>query len=1017
MTGPVSSAADSANAGALPAVATNTEKLATFAAAVATRALPPGDGFFDAVAQAMLARIAAVRDDCGGSDDDFSAWLVLAPSLPIASELRQSFVRLAGRPVLLPHFDVLRRWAEAEPVADLPAAMTDSERLALLYDALRQRNWFDEGARWTIAGELAELFDELTAAAVALPDDDAALAEQLARAYDTRLSAPLAFEARLVVELWRALSAIGRPDGAALQQLRLARLAATAARPMLVVLDAAPDEALSVAEREFLVRWAARQTVAVFYPQPRCHAATPVQAALDAAWPEVLAAHEATPPLIERARSLAATHPLSPLAERLALVSASGREAEAEAAVAQVFAWLGEGRRRIALISQDRLTARRVRALLERDEVLVADETGWKLSTSRAAACVDALLKTVAGGAYHRDLLDLVKSPYVVGGMASSPEMAASDARETAIFVLEAAVRAASAVRGLPRMRHALRQFAASSARMEQAGAATHAGPAAQAGAASLLDRVDAALTLLADRPAPLARWIERLEKALDALGARAALRSDAAGAAVLDLLALRHAELIEHRATFSFASWREWLSREFESGSFRDASVASPVVLTPLNAVALRHFDAALLLGGDARQLAPAAGGAFFNQSVRRELGLRTHDDARREMRRDLELLLVSVPRVVVVWQSEIDGEANLPAPEIDVLSALHQLAWADDLRRAPLARAVRSLSGDDVPSGKFSPPVAHRAAPSALAAAIPGRITVSGYATLLACPYRFFARSVLGLGAVDEVAETVDKSDYGALVHRVLERFHAQHASLESLSPEAAREALRRDTEQVFAPAIEENALALGWRLRWEKRLDAYLAWQGQREAEGWRWQQAETSVKRVFTLADGTSLEVAGRIDRVDRLVEGAADSDVGSGTQGSTRNEAGVSLLDYKTRTAKAIRDGLADDVQLPAYALLWAGREPSRRDDGAAELPGGDAHVLEAAYIALDDETVGAVAAVERDAEALADLARAHAQRLVHAFSALRAGAPLPAHGADSACRWCEMAGLCRREHV
>ena len=73
-------------------------------------------------------------------------------------------------------------------------------------------------------------------------------------------------------------------------------------------------------------------------------------------------------------------------------------------------------------------------------------------------------------------------------------------------------------------------------------------------------------------------------------------------------------------------------------------SSIASPIVVTPLNAVCLRRFEAALLLGGDARQLAPASHGEFFNQSVRRELGLRTQEDGERELRRDLELLLTVV-------------------------------------------------------------------------------------------------------------------------------------------------------------------------------------------------------------------------------------------------------------------------------------------------------------------------------------------------------------------------------------
>ena len=38
--------------------------------------------------------------------------------------------------------------------------------------------------------------------------------------------------------------------------------------------------------------------------------------------------------------------------------------------------------------------------------------------------------------------------------------------------------------------------------------------------------------------------------------------------------------------------------------------------------------------------------------------------------------------------WQAMRDGEANLLAPELALLSTLHQLAWGDDLRRPPLPR-----------------------------------------------------------------------------------------------------------------------------------------------------------------------------------------------------------------------------------------------------------------------------------------------------------------------------------------
>jgi len=329
-------------------------------------------------------------------------------------------------------------------------------------------------------------------------------------------------------------------------------------------------------------------------------------------------------------------------------------------------------------------------------------------------------------------------------------------------------------------------------------------------------------------------------------------------------------------------------------------------------------------------------------------------------------------VPRVTVTWQSVQDGEANLLAPELSLLSTLHQLAWGDDLLRRPLP--VRSEATPD-PATAAEP--TRRAAPVAPSTRMPVRVSVSAYASLVACPYRFFARHVLGLGEMDEVSEEMAKSDYGELVHRVLERFHQQHPSVSALSEDAALQALRECVAEVFAPAVADNFLATGWRQRWEKRLPGYLAWQRERERGGWRWAQAEAKVSRVLPLAEGGSVELYGRIDRIDRGNDGAS------------------ALYDYKTQAAKVIRDRLKDDVQLPAYALMHG-------------------NAAQAAYVALDDERVLAVSSGD-EAENLRVAAEAQGQRLVAAFDALHAGARLPAHGLERVCAWCEMRGLCRRD--
>jgi ATP-dependent helicase/nuclease subunit B len=125
----------------------------------------------------------------------------------------------------------------------------------------------------------------------------------------------------------------------------------------------------------------------------------------------------------------------------------------------------------------------------------------------------------------------------------------------------------------------------------------------------------------------------------------------------------------------------------------------------------------------------------------------------------------------------------------------------------------------------------------------------------------------------------------------------------------------------------------------------------------------------------LSDGTEIELYGRIDRVDE-------------------SAGGRSLIDYKTKSLVSLRKAMHEDIQLPAYALLAEG-------------------AVEAAYVALDDARVASLPCPD----SLEVVAAAQGERLVQVFSALHAGAALPAHGADAVCQWCEARGLCRRDHV
>jgi len=263
-----------------------------------------------------------------------------------------------------------------------------------------------------------------------------------------------------------------------------------------------------------------------------------------------------------------------------------------------------------------------------------------------------------------------------------------------------------------------------------------------------------------------------------------------------------------------------------------------------------------------------------------------------------------------------------------------------------------------------------------SPVADAVPERISVSAWQSLVSCPYQFFARHLLGLGEQDEVPEEMDKADYGSLVHQVLADFHTRRPRLTGGERDELEADLLATSQRVFAPSEARGYLAGAWRLRWERHLPAYLDWALRREADGYRFTKAEEKLARLIEWSPEQGTRLEGRADRLDATPAGAA-------------------VLDYKTQSKQMLRhklDASAEDVQLTAYAWIT----------GAAE----------AGFVTLDDDKVETLT-WKGD---LAKAAAAEGERLASTFAALATGTPMPANAAPHTCEWCEMRGLCRREH-
>ncbi|MCP5278513.1 MAG: PD-(D/E)XK nuclease family protein [Thiobacillus sp.] len=850
---------------------------------------------------------------------DFSGCIVLIPHHHMGVDFRLALRRSMPDPVFLPPrlltLPDLARTATVDTTAE-----PDSKRLAELHDFLAHIGHLPREGLWQAARELLDLLEEMDRAQVTL---DGAAAD---RALDQGRGNPyLGLEATIARGVWQALGQ-DAPGRARAYGLRLAWLANRAQQPLytLGLMD------LAAQEDDFLRSWAERQPVLALpapVPYPERHAL------LVDAW------RTQTPPLERRAGDHARQQATSPLAGALAIHPAHNLETAARTAERVLLDWLAEGRRRIALVALDRLLARRLRALLERRRILVQDETGWTLSTSAVSHVVERWLAMSGERVWHGDLLDLLKSPFL---FADDPA-----GRTAAAHGLEAALRRHGAPANLAGYQALARQEGLAEAQ-------------------SILSRLAAAQSLFTRRRQPLAAWTRQLLEAMDLLGARPALAADPIGRQLLELLQRLEQEVAGMSQGFDQGDWRRWLFLHLEQTTFSEASVESPLRLTHLAAAHHRELEGVIILGAGAAHLPGGAKATVFNDATLRQLGLPGREEKEAATQDMLMDLLARTPRAAFIWQAEADGDPAPLSPWLVHLEAFHQAAWGQRLIRTlelplPLAEGPGAMPAD--------PPSAPRP---------PRRLSVSAWQSLVACPYQFFARHVLGLNEPDDMPEEMDKAEYGSLVHRILARFHSTHPSLENETAPYWEAELKTLSAAVFDVAEHRHFQAVAWRLRWERHIPDYVAWALGREVEGWRFHAAETPLEKAVAWGDGDQTLLYGRADRLDHK-----DGD--------------VAVLDYKTQSRQTLRAKLepgGEDVQLAAYAWL--------------------ADATQAGFVSVDEKQV-----VLLQAEAGDDLAlRAGAEegRIAKTMAEMAAGAGLPAHGALSTCAWCEMQGLCRRAH-
>ena len=931
--------------------------------------VPPGANYWQAAARGVLDALPDLLPACadalhGGRPADLSGLRIVVPAFVQAQSLRNALSGLLGGTCIAPRICTPGSWLALQPPVDVADALaarraSGNERLMALYAELRQHAWLKKlfAARRNIdllplAQTLLLLADELSAALwpgmAAEPGSAEQRWERALAQLPPSAQALLSDEAQLVWSVWK--TQLDASDPTVALHGRMMALAESACTP-LIWFSAITPEACTQA---FLASWSRRQPVLPVLLDWRCEA---LPALLSQAWPELVtpvANHEhgtsATPCAAssEHGSTLDQTDLFTDLADAapafpncwpagwrpdLRLSPAATLEEEAQGGAQTVVDWLREGKRSIAIVAQDRVVARRIRALLQRAGVGVDDETGWKLSTTRAAASLIAWFDVVNTRADSIALLDFLKSPFL---------LAAGDALAEQVMVIELALRRANVAGGWGAVM-----------------AAIPAGPAREH-VQLLADRA----TLFRQRHT-IASWLALTRETMAELGLAPAFVQDIAGLQVLEVLDAIGQACGGLQQEFSFGEWRAYVSLQLEATAFLAPATDRRVVMLPLNGTHLRCFDAVLLVGADAAHLPSSASETlFFANAVRRELGLPTRESRQLQQLRDFAELLTANPVLVLSWQAYREGEPNpvshwIARLELALARSTHP---ALPIHRANLAQVELTAQASSMPH-----PVASHL--------LPQRLSASGYASLVACPYQFFVNRMLGLSGLDEFSEKIEKRDYGDWLHRILDVYH--QAVKEHAVARSARAAfLQEVTDRIFAPELAKSAAALGYHDRWQKAMPAYLMWANQREDDGWQFVVGEAWRERTMQWRGGT-IVLHGRIDRIDANADGEQ------------------MVLDYKTSNPGILRKRIAssEDHQLAFYGLL-------------CEMP-----PASAAYVALEPvkESISAVPAPDYAAWQ----ARLQ-ERIDGTLSAISDGVPLRASGIDTVCRYCDVRGLCRK---
>jgi ATP-dependent helicase/nuclease subunit B len=968
--------------------------------------IAPDRAFVDALALGLLAR-------AGDDPLALSDMLVLLPTRRACRSLREAFLRQAdGKAMLLPRMQPVGDVDEEELVltapgsaagalaelTDLPPAISETERLLLLTGLVKaQRNQqaksdpaldpIGPDQALLLARELGRLLDQVQTEGLSLDRLDGLVPELYADHWgvtldflniirtawpahlaESGLMDPAERRNRLLLsqaELWRE-SPPTHPVIAAGSTGSIpatAHLIATVANlPQGMVVLPGLDRVLAQEDWGAVVEDAThpQHGMAVLLEKLEVTRAD----VLD--WPDAGTGPDRTARvrlIAEALRPASTTERWRGLAESGGLdesafadvqwLAAPSQSAEAEMAAQCLREVLETPGKTAALVTPDRILARRVAAQLDRWGIQIDDSAGRPLAQTEAGRffvlTAEAVQKRLAPVA----LLALLKHP--MAALGGRP----GDLRKAVRHLEVTGLRGPKPAGGPQGLRRAL------AARRQE----TRKPPSEEAIQAALgtVDAIEAALQpLLALMAGGDIGFDDLLTAHIQAAEALAATQ-ESPGADALwrgedgEMLADFIADLMPAAPLLGAVGPGDYVAlidALMAGKTVRPRYGAHPrlAILGPLEA-RLQHADRLILAGlnegvwppepGDDPWMSRAMRSAFGLPPHERRIGLSAHDFAQ----------AFAAPEVVLLRSEKTGGQQTVPARWLERLATVTERLGLDPILPKNNTDSQQRLDWQRHLDSRDRLPMLQPPAPRPPVDKRPRRLSATRIETLMRDPYSIFASRILKLDVLDPLESDLGAADKGNMIHLALDRFTRDYP--DHLPPDAAARLIEIGRDVFGQEALARPTVRAFWWPRFERIAVWFLAQEAARRP---RLAQSYTEISgKIEIAAPAGPFLLTAEADRIDRYRDG------------------GYAILDYKTGTMpnkKAV--GALTAPQLPLEAAILKNR-------GFLDIPPGP--IVELAYWKLSGgEPAGSIQINDAaDPDELAQLVRDKLTALIAAY--------------------------------